>query len=1025
MKKICWRGAFAFAAVVAAQMAVAGSDGVWRTPIEFDARGRIASLKDETGRELVSERVEMVRLVGSDGTARTVQSFRREGSGLRWTFADGACVSLALKPFDGGWTFTVTEAPTCGVSALTFAAVKPVCDKWVGNRANLFSDERSGVALRAYDFVTDMAATRDGGLSVTVRCPTNSWTGLRAGLCAGTRGILRDQLKAMTLEAGVPRTLTGGAWSLDAPENRRSYLFADLGAAAVDDWISLAKRSGISIIHLHMWWNNLGSYPPSKAFFPGGLEQMKETVAKIHAAGLYAGMHTLTGSIDPVLDDWVRDESLNQYLYSQRTYTLAKPIGADDDVLYVNEPPQERHDLVFSYHSVGNTLRIGGELIDYSGVKREPPYGFTGLRRGAFGTRKAAHAAGVKCDYLRQRYLAFYPIANSPLGTMLADKIAEVYNTCDINQIYFDGAEEPKDRYQVDQMRKRIFERLDQSRHPVIDESSTGNPHYWWFHSRVGAADHPRWGAKRFHDEHVKATLAESRDANLMAPMLGWWAPRKWTDAVSRGHFPDEIEYYAAKVVGLDSAMAIQGVDVTKGPLPEGQLRMMTYLGWYERPKVAGAFTAAARQTLAVPGDEYRLRQDADGVWRLTKADCSYHRVADAPSSAWTLKRERAGKAAVRVEALLGASDDWDSADTIFAANDLADVRTKTADGVTVSLAPRKDPAHGDTLAVVAANAKGTAKGAWTSVLREFKFPYRDLKGRLALGLWVKGDGSGATLNVQIQNAREFMYAFNEHYLKLDFTGWRYVTFLCRERDGYEWVNHVWPYSAYYGVWGNDLVPERIQFAGVWLNDVPAGGKASVEISDIRLLAETRPQLRGGVLTVNGRSLPLPFDLEAGDYAELEDDVWTRYDRFGEPLARAKSASAAELAVGENRLSFMPPRAEVTVFALGARQPAFANPLTDEMRRGMDVEFCETAVFAPAKGFMTLPDVRIRPNEKAKIFVACRGAKEPVTVDFENELGERMSIVAPGETPAVGGTWKMSVRGVSEAKIDVEKRYVL
>ena len=36
--------------------------------------------------------------------------------------------------------------------------------------------------------------------------------------------------------------------------------------------------------------------------------------------------------------------------------------------------------------------------------------------------------------------------------------------------------------------------------------------------------------------------------------------------------------------------------------------------------------------------------------------------------------------------------------------------------------------------------------------------------------MWVKGDGSGALLNLQVGCPREFMGAFSDHYVTLDFT---------------------------------------------------------------------------------------------------------------------------------------------------------------------------------------------------------------------------------------------------------------
>jgi len=65
-----------------------------------------------------------------------------------------------------------------------------------------------------------------------------------------------------------------------------------------------------------------------------------------------------------------------------------------------------------------------------------------------------------------------------------------------------------------------------------------------------------------------------------------------------------------------------------------------------------------------------------------------------------------------------------------------------------------------------------------------------------AMGLWVKGDGSGALLNIQIRSPREYHGCISDHYIDLDFVGWRYVELLLRERDSERLTDYVWPYSS-------------------------------------------------------------------------------------------------------------------------------------------------------------------------------------------------------------------------------------
>ena len=356
----------------------------------------------------------------------------------------------------------------------------------------------------------------------------------------------------------VPKSRVGGPWSMGAEETRGSYLFADLAAKDTDAWIEMARRGGFTNLHLHGWWSSLGHYEPRAAYFPGGLDEMKATAERIRAAGLKPGIHTLTACISPN-DPWVTPVP-SPHLIASNRYTLAKPLSATDKTIFVNELPAEGHDVIWSYSGNGNALRVGSELIRYSAISREQPYAFLECERGAFKTQAAAHAEGAAVDYLQQRYIAFYPDPKSPLADELAERIARVYNACELEMIYFDGSEGMRSRFGIDTMRWAIFKRL----HGGVTEGSEWGHNSWWIHSRLGAWDHPVWAMKQFHDEHIRQA-SRFRLTDLLEPQLGWWAPRG-PSAIARGHFPDELEYFAAQNLAIDGPGSIQGVHAASRP---------------------------------------------------------------------------------------------------------------------------------------------------------------------------------------------------------------------------------------------------------------------------------------------------------------------------------------------------------------------------------------------------------------------------------------------------------------------------
>jgi hypothetical protein len=959
--------------------------------LAIDTRGRITSLRSKvSGRELLAHPQELVSARLKDGRQLTARKASFANGALTFEFArDQGVAVLTVDSSLDVFTFTIRSLSLTNVAALTFLNLPVTVGKYRGGMANMLSDDTEAVCLRGFELPVEMALDRNPpGLRVWTTAE-HGLTGWRAGLAAGPKSEMSAMLRAMTGEAGVPGSKLGGAWARGAEANRGSYLFADLSLASVDDWIEIARRGGFTHLHLHGWWDTLGHYGVNTNLFPNGLADMRAAIARIHAAGLKAGIHTLTACIDP-RDAWVTPEA-NPHLIAAHSYTLARPMTPSDTVIYVNEKPAAGHDVVFTYMGHGNAIRIGKEIVQYSEVVSEPPYAFAKCQRGAFKTRPAAHAAGDRADYLQQLYIAFYPEPGSPLADELADRIANVFNTCQCDQIYFDGSEGMLSRYGVDFMRQAIFKRLHGE---VLAEASEWGAHSWWFHSRLGAWDHPVWAAKRFHDLHI-ASAARFRDSDLIEPQMGWWAPRG-PSAQARGHFLDEMEYFGAKNLGLDAAMSIQGVNVSRQPLPFHVEKQFTVLGWYEQLRLARYFDTQTVARVAVPGDEFRLRQEPDGAWKFTPVKMSAHRISALGngSERWTCRNPFAEQpVAARLEALYSvASYDNPKRVCVTEFADLSAFR-QTTSSPSVSL--QVDAAAGETrggernLRVRAGNKGAARRGAWAKTTLTFPAPYRNLFGAGALGVWVKGDGKGALLNIQLATPREYMHALSDHYVTLDFAGWRYVELLLRERDVEQMSEHQWPYGGSYDLYRNPLDMTHVSEVNLYLNDLPAGESTEVVISPIMALAVQPAELRNPALMVNGQRLALPVTLKSGDFLEVEPTgECAHYDDKGDLRAWIRPAVAGGWPVlrsGENSVVFecekpagASARAEVTLNTSGTPfgRP---NPRSRIGWKCLAREYEMPRWITASQSASHLWNVAVRPGEKAHLEIEfCGGMDTPV-----------------------------------------------
>ncbi|MDZ7617392.1 MAG: LamG-like jellyroll fold domain-containing protein [Patescibacteria group bacterium] len=892
--------------------------------------GSILSLKEKaTGRELLAEPHPVLAIGRTEGRPLAARRMRLQDGLLVADFPRGAgSAAIRMEAKEHYFTIEAVAVDVPRAERFTFFQIAPATVEYIGNMAGLASDADSGVCLRSLGLAVD---TSFYGPAPRFRASTTVKHGLvghRVGLAAGPREQLIPMLRAMAENEAVPHSRVGGPWSIGAEQTRGSYLFADLAAKDTDAWIELARRGGFTNIHMHGWWTSLGHYEPREAYFPGGLAEMKATADRIRAAGLKPGIHTLTACISPN-DPWVTPVPSPDLIASQ-SYALARPISATDKAVFVTEVPAAGHDVIWSYSGNGNALRVGNELIRYSGISREPPYAFLDCERGAFKTEASAHAEGTAVDYLQQRYIAFYPEPDSALADELADRIARVYNECGLEMIYFDGSEGMMSRYGIDTMRWKIFQRL----HGGVTEASCWGHNSWWFHSRLGAWDHPVWAMKQFHDGHIRGA-SRYRLSELLEPQLGWWAPRG-PSAIARGHFLDEMEYFGLKNLAIDGPMSIQGVHAVGRPWNARIEELLTVLGWYERVRLARYFDDATLESLVTPGKDFRLRQNAEGRWRLTPVHMAKHRVSAMGngSERWTAENPFAAQPLrVRLEALYGVAPHDDPqavALADFADLELLDNR-HSAPGVTaeVELVTDDVKAGGRSLRLRAKNAGETSRGAWTQIGTTYKHPYFSMAPGDAMGLWVKGDGSGALLNLQIRSPREYHGCIADHYIDLDFTGWRYVELLLRERDSERLTDYAWPYGGdgSHAIYRNAVDLAHISEVNVLVNEIPAGGQIDILLSPIHSLPSKRVELTNPALAIGGTKVVLPVTMQSGQYIELEGmDDCVLYDERGELITRFRPQveSLPALAEGPNAMQFdctvpegLSARAEVTVISLG------------------------------------------------------------------------------------------------------------
>ena len=775
------------------------------------------------------------------------------------------------------------------------------------------------------------------------RPSTHLWAGCypRFGLAGASVAIigcpapkLREVMKqAVESAPELPHSRLGGPWAMESPDSRGSYLFnfGNVTEESVGYWIAVIKALGFNQLDFHGGSSfRFGDCEPNKDMYPNGFASLKAVIDRLHRAGIKAGLHTYAFFIDKKCP-WVTPVP-DKRLATDAVLTLSNPISADMATLTTDESTAAMLDITGFQTRNSMTVRIENELITYTASSKAAPWGFTGCTRGAHGTKAAAHPAGSKVYHLKECFGLFVPDGDSTLFTEVAAKTAEAYNACGFDMIYLDALDGEDilagSEFGWHYGSKFVFDIAKRLKRPALMEMSTFHHHLWYLRSRLGAWDHPTRSHKRFIDMHCKDNLAYTK--MFMPAQLGWWAAKGWTSPDTEPTFPDDIEYLTCKALSTDTGLSLMGIDPVIFKAEPGFARLAGIFKKYEELRHTHKLPEAVLAKLAVPGGEHTLSTDHRGKRSLSPVSYSKNKVTGLRdgNTEWTVTNGHEPQPLkLRIEALMSAAA-YDSPESVVLLDPSLPASCPVWDAaptVTINLAESTlQPVAGlKAVELSAVNANSKREGSWGYVGSVFT-PWRDISARRALGVWVHGDGKGELLNFQLKSPEHISAAIGEHYLNVDFTGWRYVELI--ETEGDRWLDYQWPYG-----WAYSIFRESVDFAGIqnlriWVNNLPANGGISCHLSAVKALPLMPTRLINPSITLGRQTITFPVELPSGSYLELISATECKlYGPEGQFIRDVTPVGdIPSLKAGVNRLSFkadadgvLSTRANVTVISQG------------------------------------------------------------------------------------------------------------
>lgn len=848
----------------------------------------------------------------------------------------GAGVTVVLNVRAGRdarpyFVFEVASVEGEGAEEITLSNLHLNITEHLGTIANVAWNEQFAAAVMALNIQANAGGrSRQHAVLWSACYPKTGFIGAKIGLIGCPTAQVRSAIKEMVKCENVVHSEAGGAWAMEAEENKYSYLFADVSEADVDEWIAMAKTAGIKELLLYNV-GRYGHYDPDPKRFPHGLAGVKAVVDKIHAAGLKAGWHMHSFSIRKS-DPWVTPVP-DKRLAKRATLTLAAPLTADATFVPTVESPQDLPRQAGYWFRGGMDILVGDEIITYSGVSTQPPYGLTGCRRGMHGTKPAAHGKGAALHNLQERFGMYLPDGDSSLLDEMAQRVADVVNTCDFDLMYFDGldgadafAGGPWAWHYAAKFALNVFKRI---KRRVRVEASAWLHHVWHVHWRLGAWDHPVRDPKKFLDIHCASN--KFCTDNLLPTQLGWWAFRTDSSPIGFATTPDVMEYLGAKCIGHDLPLSLQDVTPAMVKQIPSWNNLLSIMGRYESLRLSRYFPESIKARLRVPGDEFTLAQNAEGKWQAQPVEYAEHKVTaiDGVSNVWKVTNKYGAQPPrLRIRALMSAAS-YDAPENIVLA-DFADVSEFAAKNAAPGMSHRLESSAEQVKAgkvsgrlTVTSNLPDR-RGSWAMVGKNFS-PWLNMAQRPAMGVWVHGDGKGEVLNLQLIDHRGADRAVGEHYVIVDFTGWRYFELI--EPEGKRWSDYAWPYGHAYSIFREYVTTSQIASLNLYVNNVPPKETVTCLLSPIQALALQKVKLVKPRITIGDKSIVFPVSLESGCYLEFNSLADCKlYDPNGVLLQEVKpEGEVPTLAAGENPIAFAcdapagySARAVVTIITAGA-----------------------------------------------------------------------------------------------------------
>lgn len=399
---------------------------------------------------------------------------------------------------------------------------------------------------------------------------------------------------------GLPHMLIEGEWVKSSSLAGRPYIISNFGESTVDMMLDFTEKVGFYSLYQSHPFSTWGHFDLIPSLFPNGREGMKACVEKARERNIRMGVHTLTNFIttnDPFVSP-VPHPGLATYAGTLITQDLGESdteISIEDSTFYHKKTTLQ-------------TVRIGNELIRYSGLSNESPFKLLNCKRGAFGTKPGPHSKGEKIARLVDHpYKTFYP--NMDLQNEMIDNLVDFFNETGVDHLDFDGHEGAYSTGYGDASKDYFALRfMDGVDHMVVNGTSQSSHFYWHINTYMNWGE-PWYGGMRESQNEIRFNNQATLERNYQPNMLGWF----WYQA---GTTLEEMEWMLARAAGWNAgyALVVNPGAIGKNPYTGDVIEAIRI---WEEAKHRKIFNASQIQLLKAGETDFSLQKISENEFHL------------------------------------------------------------------------------------------------------------------------------------------------------------------------------------------------------------------------------------------------------------------------------------------------------------------------------------------------------------------------------------------------------------------------